>query len=276
MHRKLPLIALLCLGLSLPAMGFKLDLNKVGNLVKQTGKLVSDTDPEEEQALGANMAATLLGASKLDDSQALQTYVNRVGRWIASHSERPDLDWRFAVLADDSVNAFAAPGGYVFVTRGLIDRMQTEAELAGVLAHEIIHVERQHHLRAIKKQAGVGILANIASIAADQEERGEDLNKVILASQELYARGLDKDDEFEADRHGVVLAARAGYDPYGLPFVLHMLDAMNADDTALALMFKTHPRPFARLESLHPVLSTHLAGHQKGKDLRERYGRETQ
>jgi len=96
-----------------------------------------------------------------------------------------------------------------------------------VLAHEIAHVLRRHHLNAIQKNAQVGIVADLLSIATQDKQHNETLDKVINAGTELYARGLDKDDEFEADRMGVIIAARAGYDPYALPAVLQTLDAMN-------------------------------------------------
>src|SRR5690606_22482768 len=154
----------------------------------------------------------------------------------------------------DSLNAFAAPGGYVFITRGLLLNMRNEAELAGVMAHEISHVLKRHHLNAIQKNAQTGLVADLASMAAGSSKNAGLADKAIGASTELYARGLDKDDEFEADRMGVVLAARAGYDPYGLPAVLQTLDGMNSQDSGLALMFKTHPAPQKRLELLDGLM----------------------
>ncbi|HET7921146.1 MAG TPA: M48 family metalloprotease, partial [Gammaproteobacteria bacterium] len=105
---------------------------------------------EEEEQIGQEAAAVLLGASKPVDDPELQRYVNRVGLWIALHSDRPDLPWHFAVLNDNDIDAYAAPGGYVFVTKGLLLRLHSEAELAGVLGHEITHVVRKHHLKAIR------------------------------------------------------------------------------------------------------------------------------
>ena len=167
-----------------------------------------------------------------------------------------------------NVNAFAAPGGYVFITRGLLFQLRNEAELAGVLGHEITHVVRRHHLEALKKQARINLAGSLASAAL--ESRGKDADDyawVASGAKTLYTRGLDRDDEFEADRAGVVLAARAGYDPYGLPAVLQRLDAMAADDTRLALLFKTHPAPADRLAELSVRMEGRidgLAGVQDG------------
>jgi predicted Zn-dependent protease len=104
----------------------------------------------------------------------------------------------------------------------------------------------------------VDIVADLVSIAADQTQYRTSLNRVIHTGTELYARGLDKADEFEADRMGVVIAARAGYDVYGLPSVLQTLGELSAADSHLALMFKTHPSPAARLDALAVAMGTNL------------------
>ena len=101
----------------------------------------------EEASLGLEMVPALIGEQKLLDDPALLGYLNSVGMWVAQQSERPGLPWRFAVIDTDSVNAFAVPGGYVFVTRGMLDLLETESELAGGFGHEISHVVRKHHLR---------------------------------------------------------------------------------------------------------------------------------
>jgi len=246
-----------------PASAFDLDLNKLidvgkkaGDIGKKSGNL-KEVDEKGEIEIGSTAASTLLGAAPLVDNEKLQTYVNQIGMWLALQTERPDLPWRFGVMDSDSVNAFAAPGGYVFITRGLLLRMRNEAELAGVLAHEIGHVLKRHHLVAIQKNAKTGIAADLMSLAVDasNSQYGEWKKKAISASTELYARGLDKGDEYEADRLGAVIAARAGYDPYGLPSVLQSLDSMNAQDSNLALMFKTHPAPRQRMEALDVAMA---------------------
>ena len=139
----------------------------------------------------------------------------------------------------------------MFITRGLLFQLRNEAELAGVLGHEIMHVVRKHHLDALQKQARLNLAGSVAATALEQ--RGKDPGEyawVAAGARTLYTRGLDRDDEFDADRAGVVLAARASYDPYGLPAVLQRLDAMAADDGRLALLFKTHPAPADRLAQL--------------------------
>lgn len=253
------------------AQALDLNLNKLVDMVGKT-KNLKTVDEAGEAELGQGVAANLLGAVPLVNDQALQAYVNQLGWWLAQQTERRDLNWRFGVLDTDSVNAFAAPGGYVFITKGLLLNMRNEAELAGVLVHEISHVLQRHHLNAIQKNAKTGLVADLASMAVSNSKYGGLGEKAIGAGTELYARGLDKEDEFEADRMGVVIATRAGYDPYGLPAVLQTLDSMNAQDSSLALMFKTHPAPQKRLELLDGVMSGKMEKYE-GQEGKERFMR---
>lgn len=227
---------------------------KLGNVINTTKSAFGEVTPEQEREVGQQAAAVLLGAAPPVDNDALQRYVNHVGNWVALQGERPDLQWRFAVLDDNDVNAFAAPGGYIFITKGLLMNMQSESELAGTLAHETVHVLRKHHLTAVQKGARLNLATLAAGEAVKNDQRRAQMEKITGGFKELYSRGLDKEDEFEADRMGIVIAARAGYDPYGLPAVLQTLGAMNPQDGALAFMFKTHPAPAKRLERLSPLL----------------------
>lgn len=247
----------------------KLDLNRLVDTVKSVGKATREIPQDEEIAIGRDVAARLLGAAPLVDDARLQRYVNRVGRWLASQSERPDLPWQFGVLEAPQVNAFAVPGGTIFITRGLLQRMNSEAELAGVLAHEISHVLKKHHLKAIQKGALASLSGQVAS-AAFNDMNAEAKQKLVALGTEMYSRGLDKGDELEADRLGVVIATRGGYDPYGLPAVLQTLQAINAADSAVALMFKTHPAPGERLDALEGGMSA-LDGYAAQPQLRERF-----
>jgi beta-barrel assembly-enhancing protease len=226
----------------------KLDLEKL----KATGEKLKPLKPMSERdeiEFGRDVAANLLGAAPPVNDKALQEYVNRLGLWLAMHTDRPNLPWHFAVLDTSDVNAFATPGGYVLITRGLLLRCRDEAELAGVLAHEISHVVEKHALNAMRKGAWSGLASDALSDYA-AKRGGENYRKAVSAGTEVYARGLDKDDEYAADLRGVVIAARAGYDPYGLAGVLQTLSSINPDSDAVALMFKTHPNSEKRLELL--------------------------
>ena len=250
-----------------------LALNKMVDTVKNVGKAVKDIEEPEEIGIGRDVASRLLGAAPLVPDANMQRYVNRVGRWLAVQSERPDLPWHFGVLDSPNVNAFAVPGGTIFITRGLLDRMRNEAELAGVLGHEIVHVLKKHHLKAIQKGAQSALAGDAAQIAL-RDKGGAARDKLIAFSTEMYARGLDKSDELEADRLGIVIAARAGYDAYGLPSVLQTLQAMNAQDSQLALMFKTHPAPAERLDTITAKMQPVLDQYAGQPQLAERFVRQ--
>ncbi|MEQ1630577.1 MAG: M48 family metalloprotease [Gallionella sp.] len=250
---------------------------KVGSDAVQVAQKVQEankplTEPQEIQ-LGRGIASNLLGASPLLNNAQVQNYVNQVGRWVSLHTERPDLPWQFGVLDSSDLNAFATPGGTIFITKGLMKRMNNESELAGVLAHEMVHVLSKHHLAALQKSAKMNIATDLAGQALDSKGNPI-LDKAIKAGTEVYAKGLDKDDEFEADRKGIVIATRAGYDPYGLPAVLQMLDSANAQDSSLALMFKTHPAPRDRLNLLDQIMANRFDGYTAPTQTDKRFNSE--
>jgi len=253
---------------------FNFNINKIIDSAKNLRSATHEISEPEEISIGNDVASRLLGAAPLAAEPRLQRYVNLVGRWVAAQTSRPGLPWRFGVLEAPQVNAFAVPGGTVFVTRGLVERMKSEAELAGVLAHEIVHVQQKHHLKAIQKGAQTALAGDALAYALKDARSTEARDKLLSLGTELYSRGLDKADEFEADRLGVVLAARAGYDGYGLPAVLQTLQAMNAQDSSLALMFKTHPAPGERLGALGEKMQPTLDAYAAQPQLVERFAAE--
>jgi predicted Zn-dependent protease len=246
--RSVVVMGILLWASSLASQGFSLDPFKLTEILTKGLKSFGDVPEEKEIRIGKDLSATLLGATPLVDDPAVQNYVNRIGRWLALQTERPDLPWTFAVIDTDTVNAFAAPGGYVFVTRGLFLMLRSEAELAGVVGHEISHVVRRHHLVAIEKQLRAGLATDVAGMLVDYDS--EMVDALVGAGMELYSKGLDRDDEFEADRMGVVVAARSGYDAYGLPAMLLTLYDRNENDQNLSFLFSTHPPTVDRLEQL--------------------------
>lgn len=232
------------------------------------------SEPEEIE-IGNGVTETLLGARPLEKDDELQHYVNVVGLWVARQSERPDLPWHFGVNDSDAINAFAAPGGNIIITRGMMRLLRNESELAGVIGHEVVHVVKKHHLSAIQKNAFIGLVGQGVSAAAGGRNQ-QLVNALIGPTKELYARGLDKSDEFEADRMGVVIAVRAGYDPWGLPGSLQTLAGMKPDGSQLALLFKTHPAPSARLEKLSLAMGTSFDQLAGGGQSSDRFTRMTQ
>ena len=224
-------------------------------LAQSTGEI----DEAKEIEIGRQLAAVLLGSKPLLADAPLQRYVNQLGRWITLQSSRPLLPWTFAVLDDPGFNAFAAPGGFVFVTKGLVDRVD-EAELAGILAHEITHVTERHHLNALRTKARAGLATQFigSQIRTNNAVSGMVSQQLLSLGRNLYSSGLDQGDEFEADRQGVTLSARSGFDPYGLPGVLQQLRAQAPDNPLFALSLSTHPPAQQRLDLLEQAMGHRL------------------
>ncbi len=217
--------------------------------------LLKEETVEEELAVGKTVISQVLGAAKLHPDQKIQNYVNLVGRYIASQSERPDLPWTFGVIDTSSVNAFAAPGGYIVITKGLFDLLGSEDELASVLGHEITHVVKKHQFNVVKKQK----LVEFGTKAVSSGNDNELAKKMSGMVGEIMARGLDKSAEYEADRDGMVLASKSGYDSSSLMSVFDKLELKNKSDSSqMKLLFATHPSPNDRRVELLKVITPEI------------------
>ncbi|MDQ2070053.1 M48 family metalloprotease [Natronospira bacteriovora] len=212
----------------------------------------AEANERAEIRVGREVAARILARHALHPDDELQRYVNRVGVALALHGTRPDLDFHFGVIESGQVNAYAAPGGYIFITSEALALMEDEAELAAVLAHEIAHVDRRHIVEALgirapesSPMAGLtrffGGATEVAQVFFSQA-----VDQVLSV---LFEEGLRHEDEFEADRDGVLLAARAGYDPGGLGRFLQRLSE-SADRRAVDEVADTHPATSERLKRL--------------------------
>ena len=247
-----------------------IDLNKAFNFGKKVvtkgAEASREFTTEEEIVIGESATAGFLGAAPLHSDAQLQRYVNRVGRWLALHSERADLPWTFGVIDTETVNAFALPGGSVIVSSGLMKRLSSESELAGVLAHEIAHVVKRHQIAAIKSAATSDFWTSIGSEVAGEaiSRRGgsaltqQGRNLLYNMGQNLvkdgfFLRPLDRSMEYEADALAIAIATRAGYDPYGLAAALSML-AQHKGDADGASVLSTHPPAADRLAELEKAL----------------------
>jgi len=232
------------------------DMSRLGSMMKNVSTLVGD-NREKESEIGTGMAARLVDVAPLVKDAELQRRVNLIGSWLALQLDKDagDFSWRFGVVETKDINAFATPAGYILITRGLIEKVHDDHELAGVIAHEMNHVVQRHYVKGIKLQAGLGLAGDVASLSTDNQKYQQRIDKAVSAGTELWSRGLDKRLEFECDRNAVVLAARSGYDPYGLVAVLQTLEAMDAGDSALAMLYRSHPKPAERLEQLSMAMA---------------------
>lgn len=228
----------------------KIDLFKKGLGVIEALQPIGE---EEEIALGQAVAVEAFSRFGGEyPSPQWTRYINLVGKTIAEFSDRPTLDYHFAILNSQEQNAFAAPGGYIFITVGLLKTLKNEAELAGVLAHEIAHVTHQHMLETIRRGAILGSVSEFSLTAMKQNP--EMFSNVIDEMTDLlFTKGLDKDKEFEADAVGVDYAYRAGYHPQGLPNYLHRLQ--KEEGHAQSRFFTTHPSIALRISKIDRLLA---------------------
>jgi predicted Zn-dependent protease len=245
---------------------------KTGDILDKTFKTLQALGPigyEEEKAIGGALAVEAFQRfGPPANNPMLVRYVNLVGTSVALHSNRPDIPYHFAVLNHNQPNAFATPGGYVFVTVGLLRLARSEAELAGVLGHEIAHVTQKHALQTLQRSQILQGLSELTLTALDKNPAMFDkvLNEM---SSLLFDRGLDQNLEFEADRLGAEYAARVGYSPTGLQRVLARLARQQGyRQTGL---FKTHPDPRLRAQRLHQAVQRQYGPNPGGQELSQRF-----
>jgi predicted Zn-dependent protease len=223
-------------------------------------KTFTDITPEQEYYIGRAVAASILKTYPAADAPAANAYLNELGQALAMASDRPQTfdGYHFLLLDSEEVNAFAAPGGLVLITRGLVRCCRSEDALAAVLAHEIGHVQGKHGLRAIKNTRLTSALT-ILSVETAQNFGTEDLQKLTtdfegsitdvtqMVVTSGYARGLEK----EADEAAITIVGRVGYDPRAL---VSMLEEMGKRVTTGGPGFgRTHPSPRERIEAVGGV-----------------------
>jgi Zn-dependent protease with chaperone function len=199
---------------------------------------------EEEQELGAGVSARVREKYGVVQDEAVHRYVTLVGAVLAEKSTRPALPWQFIVLDTDGVNAFAAPGGYIHITRGALGLAKSEAELAGILGHEIVHITDKHTIKALQK-------SKAAAIGAEEMNQGGALmDRLISQATDMVLTGFGRGEELESDAKGVVLASKAGYAPAGLSQFLSRLAERNQASTEKQGLFASHPAMKERLEKI--------------------------
>jgi Zn-dependent protease with chaperone function len=229
----------------------------LGSKLASTEKVVPKSQGElaaEELALGPEITGRLLGARPLWSDADAQRRVNLVGRWVASQTSRPELPWTFGVIDTPEVNAFAAPGGYVVVTRGLYELLLTDAELAAVLGHEIGHCVQRDHYNVIHKQematAGKDLAVNSAQPSGGSAAAVFARRYVEEHGATILLTALDREAEYRADESAQYYLARAGLNPLALHSVLQRLGALGPGSAGLAQLYKTHPPFDARIDRL--------------------------
>lgn len=207
----------------------------------------------DERKLGEQVSLRLRQEFGVYQDKEVAKYVALVGRVLAQESSRPGLDWQFIVLDTDGVNAFASPGGLVHITRGALGLVRNEAELAGVLGHEIAHVTAKHTVRAIQKSKAVSLTAGEVSSSGGLAQ-----SVVSRLAEAAYSNIInnkfDRNDEVESDKVGIGLANKAGYAPGALSDVLKRLEDRNKNQEQPNGMFASHPLIKDRIENIAKVI----------------------
>ena len=242
-----PSVMVAALALAAPAAAqLGTQITKGAQQLKQAHDELTITDAEEKQ-IGSDISAKLRDKYGVVQDPAIHKYVTLVGSVLAQASSRPTLDWTFIVLDTDGVNAFAAPGGFVHITRGALALIQNEAELADVLGHEISHVTEKHTINAIKKEKAVSATASAS--------RNQLLQDVANAGYSMVLENhYDRSQEKDADRLGVTLANKVGYAPTGLSAFLARLADRNKNLKEPSGLFASHPETQDRIDTLGKLI----------------------
>ena len=218
---------------------------QLGGVLKRAQQLRDlQVTENEEIALGAAVSEKVRNRYGVVQDKAVHRYVGLVGQLLVQKSSRPNLPFTFIVLDTDGVNAFAAPGGFVHITRGALGLMQNEAELAGVLGHEIEHVTQKHTIKAMQKGKMVQMTAE------ETLSNPAVFGRLVDKTTELVMAGFGRNEELESDNKGLTLADAAGYAPGGLGTFLTRLTERNARATEKQGLFASHPEMTERLAKL--------------------------
>ena len=220
---------------------------------------LSPEELQDERALGPQIAGRVLSAAPLWNNSMAQQRVNMIGRWVASQTASPEYPWTFAVIDMPEYNAFAAPGGYVFMSRGLYEVLQSDDEVAAVLAHEISHVVQRDHYNVVRKQRQTKMFTDLGTSMVVSRVGGNGVGGMLskAAAQYLAKFGaslilthFDKSVEYRSDEAAEVYLVRAGYNPLAIYAVLQKLAGVSPASSRLSTLSKTHPSAADRLDSL--------------------------
>ncbi len=233
----------------------------INRTTSAVGKTFDTITPEQEYWIGRTVAATLLSQTKPFDSAAANEYLNTLGQFLALCSDCPETfgGYRFQIMDSDDINAFATPGGFILVSRGMLRCCKTEEAVAAVLAHEVGHVELKHGLKSIDKSRMTGAVTTVLT-EAGKNLGGRELGEVTKAfegsitdiTSTMVNNGYSRQFESQADKAAVRVLRNAGYDPNGLVTMLSEMDTRlkpGGHDFA-----KTHPDPKVRIKEARALI----------------------
>src|SRR5687768_4508683 len=209
---------------------------------------------DDEVAIGSQTAQEIGRSLPLVQDPYITAYVNELGDTIASRTSRADLDWHFFVVNSHQINAFALPGGFIYVNRGLIEATSSADELAGVLGHEIGHVVQRHSVEQMQNRQKIGVVATLACTLTNLCESGLGQAAINIGGTAVIAR-YSRGDEFEADSEAVENVVRVGIDPEGIPALFEILMAQRqTQPTIVEGWFSTHPLEESRIDNARRLI----------------------
>src|SRR5579862_43233 len=277
-----PLIGglLSCAAMCPQAMGQFGGLKKYADKVQKGVEASKPLTVEQETDIGREVAAKMIAAFQIYPNDPLKKYVNEVGATVAAQSERQDIQYHFAVLNSTDVNAFSAPGGYVFITLGALKLCKNESELAGVLGHEVGHIAGKHVVHEIESANKKGAVASevgssVGDLTKNQpgsalyQKALENITRNVLMT--IFGKGLPAKDEFDADERGVRYAHAAGYPADGLEQFLDSFAKATAPGGAQSYMTTTHPPVQDRNDKISKQIANEKWDDADRPKLAERY-----
>lgn len=238
--------------------------------------------PSQEIRLGLEsapvMANKMGGEVPASDPRAIE--VAKIGNFLVDQTEAKKGPWKFKfhlLLDKQTINAFALPGGQIFITLGLLNKLQTEAQLAGVLAHEMGHVIERHSAQQMaKSQLGQMLIVAVGSAASDPQSGNQSYAPIAIASfvNQMFQLRYSRHDEAEADIWGLKLMEKAGFDPRAMIQVMEVLKSASGGKGGSPEIFQTHPNPDLRIKQIKEYLEAHPPSSKltEGKQLKDVYG----
>ncbi|HUG28690.1 MAG TPA: M48 family metallopeptidase [Gemmatimonadales bacterium] len=222
---------------------------------------------QEEVALGADVAAQIAAELPLITNSAIVNYINTLGNQLARVTDDRGLTWRFHVVDSKEVNAFAVPGGWVYLNRGLIERATNMSQVAGVLAHEIAHITERHSVQQLQKMQGANIGVVLACTLTGACGGGAAQAAIGIGGSALFAK-FSRSDEAEADAEAVSTTVKAGISPNGIPGMFRILLAeRQRNPGALDAFFASHPLAEDRIASTEALIAKYSAAQLRGLTL---------
>ena len=254
--------------LTLPAAAENVNRTRIHHLSQAIGA----EDIVAEVKFGKEVGARILGKYPLYKNDSLTRYANLVAKTLAQYSNRPELPFIVGVLDTDMINGFSAPGGYIFITRGAIEAMDDESELAAVIGHEMMHVCQRHIVKELNIHGTSD--SPVAGFSHMIGGAGEAVNLTFVravdeATNILFERGYKKQDEIEADTLGTILAANAGYDPTAL--IRYFKKIKTGQEKEIGSIRKLHPSFDDRIEWINHSIEKDGLGGEGYKIGKERF-----